>query len=143
MSCRMKPYSLPFGCSAENLPERHAAGFLKRDEGNRVRIDAPVVDGPGDYGRPIESYRNRAAFPAEVPRELFLGLDEILQHRVGDGDAFRHETGEIRSHLANALLHFHPILRVPAFVEWHEKLVFGNGFHPMGFKLPGKPGGGP
>jgi len=130
---------LPFRVLGEDLAQGHDPRLLERYEGSLVRIGAPEVDWPGNYGRPIEADGNGLAFAAIVPGQLFLRLNEFLEHGIRYRNAPCHESGEIRPDGADAFIHFNGIFCMTRFPERNEEGIIGRFLRPVGPELSSQP----
>ena len=128
---------------AQDLGEGHRPVTLQRHKAHRIGGDSLVMDRPLDDGRPVDSHGDGAALAAEVPAELLLGLDDVLEHRVGDGLARDEESCQEGPHVLDAGLDDHPARRRGGFPLAGEEGIVGTDARLADPHRPRQAGGGP
>ena len=82
---------------AQDLPARHRLCALQRHKRRCVRVDGFIMYGKSDIGNTVHAHRNRLPLASEIPREFFLRLDDIFQHRIVDRFSGNHEGDDVRT----------------------------------------------
>ena len=86
---------LALGMLFEDLGQGEGPVPLEGHELHRIGIYGFVGDGPVDRGATIDAHGDGPPLAAEIPGELFLGLDEVSEDGIGDGGARYREAREV------------------------------------------------